>query len=592
MYESRKIVPFGENWSSGSVRANSMSPSAVARAPVEIFISYSHHDIEYARQLHKHLRGFERANRIRVWYDRNLRPGTAWEPELFERFNAAQIVLFLISSDFLDSDYIFQRELPRALDRYKSEAIKLVPVLIRPVDWMHLPLSHFQALPRGAVPVQSWANPDEAYAQIAREIQNLLESEFAIIGEPDLSTPLSDHGNGGAGTATTFDAIPTVPAPQVPAQPPTPPQNDRPVAINPAAPQAVPDAIVPELVVCYLNAERRRKLPGLKKWCLQPGDPLFSGSAARVVEFPSLSESIQYVRQRPQESILLLDGFEPRLAQVDELLHPADRKGPGVELIVNDPEWNSVADQGASASIVCPRATVATDQTLPGVLRKSILRIRTRAIATARAIGSEAELADFFALRFRVWKAENYLPATKIDPKVEWELDFTDRTSLPLGIFSKSDGRLLAAARLVRGFGDENPSLIRRIDEMLQAKAAAILQGHFRNPQNRPQNPFDILGEMAQFNEYYRDLVRKGTRKAEVSRVIVSPEWRSRGMGEVVVDTLCSLAKCHGIELLFLACHAKHAGFYERCGFAVIPGMTGPRFLTYDGPCIAMDRHL
>ncbi|MFO0868456.1 MAG: GNAT family N-acetyltransferase [Pirellulales bacterium] len=183
-------------------------------------------------------------------------------------------------------------------------------------------------------------------------------------------------------------------------------------------------------------------------------------------------------------------------------------------------------------------------------------------------------MASFFELRHRVWKEMGYLSPEKECPQVPWELDYTDRTSLPLGIFSKADGRLLGAARLVRGFGEDDPRQIRIIEDMLRLRNAANLVRNFRYPDS-VAHPFDILGELDKFKEYYRNLVLRGISKAEVSRVVVDPDYRKLGFGEVIVDTVCSLARSHGIPGLFLACHRRHAAFYERSGFSPIQGVAG-----------------
>ena len=94
------------------------------------------------------------------------------------------------------------------------------------------------------------------------------------------------------------------------------------------------------------------------------------------------------------------------------------------------------------------------------------------------------------------------------------------------------------------------------------------------------------------FRHYYRDLVRTRTPKAEVSRVIVAPEHRGKGLGEVMVDSLVSYARVHQIRVLFLACIAEHRRFYERCGFRAIPDMECDEFVNVGVPAIGMQRRL
>jgi len=269
---------------------------------------------------------------------------------------------------------------------------------------------------------------------------------------------------------------------------------------------------------------------------------------------------------------------------------PAQEPWP-LNLIINAPEWESPAGLGGSTSLLQPVHVVTSDDTLLPVLRKSLLVVRTRQCAAARVLSTPEELAAFFELRYRVWSELGYLAPHKVCAQTPWELDYTDRTSLPLGVFSKASGKLLGGARLVRAFGEDNLSQIRTIEAMLRQRDARVLLQNFRYPDS-VSHPFDLLGELNRFQEYYCDLVRSGIRKAEVSRVVVDADYRRLGFGEVIVETLCSLARVHAIRVLFLACHSRHAGFYRRCGFRTIRGVTGERFLTYEVPCVAMEQEL
>jgi GNAT superfamily N-acetyltransferase len=310
-----------------------------------------------------------------------------------------------------------------------------------------------------------------------------------------------------------------------------------------------------------------------------------------LVECPSLEDAVARLRQRPQETILLLDGFEPDSPQLEEVMRPAGNE-PRFEVIINSPEWEQFAAQRPSASIMQTARTVTSDDMLLECLRKALLRVRTRQVATARIIKTKSEFAEYFALRYQVWNSLGYLAPHKVWPQPAWELDYTDRMSLPFGLFAKADGKLLGAARLVRGFGEEYPQHVNVIGEMLREQGAEVLERNFRYPANRPNLPFDVLQEFKDFQSYYHKLVRRGVAKAEVSRVIVAPDWQRLGLGEVIVDTLCSFARAHSFQVLFLACHVKHAEFYQRCGFSAIPGVTGDHFLTYQVPCLAMEREL
>ena len=83
--------------------------------------------------------------------------------------------MLLISPDFLASDFCYEKEMKRALQRHESSEAVVVPVIIRPVDWEASPFSKLQALPKGAKPVLNWQNPDDAWTDVAKGIRKVVE---------------------------------------------------------------------------------------------------------------------------------------------------------------------------------------------------------------------------------------------------------------------------------------------------------------------------------------------------------------------------------------------------------------------------------
>src|SRR5437660_9181918 len=90
------------------------------RADITIFISYAHEDERLYIKLRKYLRSLERIKDVQVWSDRNIRGGAEWEREMSFYLNTAQIILLLISPDFMDSDYCYNVEMKRAMERRET----------------------------------------------------------------------------------------------------------------------------------------------------------------------------------------------------------------------------------------------------------------------------------------------------------------------------------------------------------------------------------------------------------------------------------------------------------------------------------------
>jgi hypothetical protein len=145
---------------------------------INLFYSYAHNDEALRNELDKHLSILQRRGIIAEWYDRNISAGTEWVNQIDHHLNIAHIILLLISSDFLASDYCYSIEMKRALERHDLGEARVIPILIRPVDWHGAPFAKLRVLPQNAQPVTAWLNQDLAFVEIAiqiRKVANELE---------------------------------------------------------------------------------------------------------------------------------------------------------------------------------------------------------------------------------------------------------------------------------------------------------------------------------------------------------------------------------------------------------------------------------
>src|SRR5216683_422089 len=130
--------------------------------PVEIFCSYAHEDEAWLRKLERHLSLLKRQGLISLWHDRLITPGTDWAASIDTHLETASVILLLVSADFFSSNYCFGVEMQRALARQEASEARVVPILVRPVDWREAPFAHLQALPTDAKPIASWQDEDRA----------------------------------------------------------------------------------------------------------------------------------------------------------------------------------------------------------------------------------------------------------------------------------------------------------------------------------------------------------------------------------------------------------------------------------------------
>lgn len=145
------------------------------RRKVEIFYSYAHADEALRDELNKHLKLLERQGILRGWHDREIGAGDEWNEEILRRLRSADVILLLISADFMASDYIWGKEVAIAMERHEAGDARVIPVVLRPVDWTGAPFGKLQGLPRDAKPVVSWPSRDEAFLDVARGIRRVVE---------------------------------------------------------------------------------------------------------------------------------------------------------------------------------------------------------------------------------------------------------------------------------------------------------------------------------------------------------------------------------------------------------------------------------
>lgn len=158
-------------------------------APLKLFFSYAHEDEAFKNKLNKHLKMLQRLNIISTWQDRDISAGSEWEQEILENLETADIILLLVSDNFLASDYCWDKEMERALQRHQEGTARVIPIILKPVDgWYQAPFGKLQALPKDAKPISSWSNEDEAYTNIAAEIrkvaENMSKNPKATLKEP------------------------------------------------------------------------------------------------------------------------------------------------------------------------------------------------------------------------------------------------------------------------------------------------------------------------------------------------------------------------------------------------------------------------
>lgn len=136
-----------------------------------VFFSYSHHDEGLRDQLETQLAMLKHQGIIETWHDRRIGAGQEIDAAIDEHINQDEIILLLVSPDFIASNYCYNIEMRRALDRHDAEEAIVIPVILRACEWHHAPFGKLLATPRDGKPITQWPDRDEAFLQVAKAVR-------------------------------------------------------------------------------------------------------------------------------------------------------------------------------------------------------------------------------------------------------------------------------------------------------------------------------------------------------------------------------------------------------------------------------------
>ena len=147
----------------------------ISNKEITVFVSYAHEDEALKENLSKHLAILKHKNAIALWNDREITAGTNWKDQIDSNLELADIILLLVSSDFLASQYCYDIEMQRAIQRHDAGEARVIPIILRSVEWHDAPFGKLQALPKNAKPVAEWPTLDAAFADVARGIRKAVQ---------------------------------------------------------------------------------------------------------------------------------------------------------------------------------------------------------------------------------------------------------------------------------------------------------------------------------------------------------------------------------------------------------------------------------
>lgn len=138
---------------------------------ISVFFSYSHEDEQLRNQLEQQLAILKRQNVIATWHDRRITAGEVVDHAISSNLEMANIILLLVSPAFLASDYCYDHEMQRAMERHGAGEAVAIPVILRPCDWHGTPFGKLLATPTDGKPVTQWADRDQAFLEVTKAIR-------------------------------------------------------------------------------------------------------------------------------------------------------------------------------------------------------------------------------------------------------------------------------------------------------------------------------------------------------------------------------------------------------------------------------------
>src|SRR5262245_26207790 len=142
----------------------------------KLFFSYSHRDSDLRDELEVHLAALKREGVLEMWHDRRIDVGKEFDNEISHYLEDADIILLLISPYFIASDYCYEIEMTRAMERHKTGKARVIPVILEPCDWEKLPFGKLLVIPTDGKAISKFPNKHDGFLQITRAIRKAAEN--------------------------------------------------------------------------------------------------------------------------------------------------------------------------------------------------------------------------------------------------------------------------------------------------------------------------------------------------------------------------------------------------------------------------------
>ena len=153
----------------------------LANKGIKLFISYSHKDEFYKNEFETHIKLLQRRGLITLWNDRKIIAGEDWKAEINNNLEEADIIVLMISADFINSDYCYDIEMTKAIQKHENKTAVVIPISLRKCNWNEAPFASIHAVPKDAKPVVLWNDRDEAWTSVSEEIEKVAKRKLITL---------------------------------------------------------------------------------------------------------------------------------------------------------------------------------------------------------------------------------------------------------------------------------------------------------------------------------------------------------------------------------------------------------------------------
>lgn len=167
--------------------------------PLKICVCCSSHNEDkiLCNNLSTQLKSLKHRYRLDVWFNNDVPAGSVVQEEFVNHLTSADVILLLISPDFLADDHLYPL-IGQALKQRTEVNVEVLPIILRPSNWESTQLKDISVLPENREPITLWESRDNAFLNVIQNIDRIIQKRSTpnLFSAPTLHTSLS-HGTKG-----------------------------------------------------------------------------------------------------------------------------------------------------------------------------------------------------------------------------------------------------------------------------------------------------------------------------------------------------------------------------------------------------------